>query len=47
MIVRLLTEHHLDFLSLKEVAQDCLSLQLAKSHFVGNHMPRLNVCSIW
>ena len=38
MSVKLLTEHHLEFLSLKEAAQACLSLHLSKCHIVGNHM---------
>ena len=47
MIVKLLTEHHLEFLSLKEAAQACLSLHLSKCHIVGNHMPRLILyCSL-
>ena len=42
MIVKLLTEHHLGFLSLKrEVAQDRMRLNLSKCHIVGNHMSRL------
>ena len=48
MIVKLLTEHHLEFLSLKEVAQTRLSLHLSKCQIVGNLMPRLNyfICSV-
>ena len=42
MIVKLLTEHHLEFLSLREAAQDRLNLQMSKCHIVGNLMPRLN-----
>ena len=42
MIVKLLTEHHLEFLSLKEEAQTRLSLHLSKCQIVGNLMPRLN-----
>ena len=38
MTVMLLTEHHLEFLSLKEVAQARLSLHLSKCHIVGNHL---------
>ena len=38
MSVTLLTEHHLEFLSLKEAAQACLSLYLSKCQIVGNHM---------
>ena len=41
MIVKLLTEHHLEFLSLKEEAQTRLSLHLSKCQIVGNLMPRL------
>ena len=41
MTVTLLTEHHLEFLSLKEAAQAHLSLHLSKCHIVGNHMSRL------
>ena len=41
MTVKLLTEHHLEFLSLKGVAQARLSLHLSKCHIVGNHMSRL------
>ena len=38
MIVKLLTEHHLEFLSLKEAAEASLSLHLSKCHIVGNLM---------
>ena len=38
MTLRPLTEHHLEFLSLKEAAQACLSLFMSKCHIVGNHM---------
>ena len=41
MIVKLPTEHHLGFLSLKEAAQARLSLHLSKCHIVGNHISRL------
>ena len=41
MSVKLLTEYHLEFLSLKEAAQARLSLHLSKCHIVGNHMSRL------
>ena len=34
MIVKLLTEHHLECLSLKEVAEAHLSLHLSKCHIV-------------
>ena len=40
MSVKLLSEHHLDFLSSKEAAQARLSLHLSKCH-VGIHMSRL------
>ena len=36
--VKLLTEHHLEFLSLKKAAQARLSLHLSKCHIVGNHV---------
>ena len=39
--LKLLTEHHLECLSLKEAAQARLSLHLSKCHIVGNHMSRL------
>ena len=38
MNVKLLTEHHLEFLSLKEAAQARLSLRLSKCHIVRNLM---------
>ena len=38
MIVKLLTEHHLEFLSLKAAAQAYLSLQKSKCHIVGNRI---------
>ena len=41
MIVKLLTEHDLEVLSLKEAAHARLSLHLSKCHIVGDHMPRL------
>ena len=41
MIVKLLTEHQLEFLSLKKAAQAHLSLHLSKCHIVGNLMARL------
>ena len=41
MIVKLLTEHHLEFLSLKQVTQARLTLHLSKCLIVGNHMSRL------
>ena len=42
MSVKLLTEHHLEFLSLKEAAQARLNLHMSKYHIVGNHVSRLN-----
>ena len=44
MIVNLLTEHHLEFLSLKEAAQARLSLHLSKCHIVRNHVPLPTLC---
>ena len=41
MIVKLLTEHHLEFLSLKKAAEARLSLHMSKCHIVGNHMSQL------
>ena len=45
MSVKLLTEQHLQFLSLKEAAQARLSLHVSKYHVVGNHMLWLNYSS--
>ena len=42
MTVKLLTKHHLEFLSLKEAVQVRPSRHLSKVHIVGNHMSRLN-----
>ena len=36
MTVKLLTEHHLEFLGLKGGSQARLNLQLSKCHIVGN-----------
>ena len=47
MIVKLLTEHHLEFLSLKEAVQARLSLHMSKCHIVGNFMPRLISRRFW
>ena len=47
MIVKLLTEHHLEFLSLKGGCTGCLSLYLSNYHFVGNHMSRFNYNWLW
>ena len=41
MIVKLLTEHHLEFLSLKGGCKGWSESTLVKSHIVGNLMPRL------
>ena len=41
MSVKLLTEHHLGFLSLKGGCTGSSELTLGKYHIVGNHMPRL------
>ena len=38
MIVKLLTEHHLEFINLKEAAEAHLSLHMSKCHIVGNLM---------
>ena len=38
MSVKLLTEHHLEFLSLKEGCKARLSLHMSKCHIVGNLM---------
>ena len=42
MIVKLLTEHHLEFLSLKGGCTGLSESTLVKYHIVGNHMSRLN-----
>ena len=41
MSVKLLTEHHLEFLSLKGAVEARMSLHMSKCHIVGNHMSRL------
>ena len=46
MSVKLLTEHHLEFLSLNEAAQARLRLHLSNCHIVGNIMHWLNWYSI-
>ena len=46
MSVKLLTEHHLGFLSLKEAAKARLSLHLSKCHIVGNHILRVYVSQL-
>ena len=40
--VKLLTEHHLEFLSLKGDCTDSSESSLVKMHIVENHMSRLN-----
>ena len=42
MVVKLLTEHHLEFLSLREATVGRLSLHMSKCHIVGNLMHWLN-----
>ena len=42
MIVKLLTEQYLEFLSLKKAAEAHPSLHLSKCQIVGNLMPLLN-----
>ena len=39
MIVKLLTEHHLEFLSLKGGCTGLSESTLGKIHIAGNHMP--------
>ena len=39
MIVKLLTEYHLEFLSLKVDCRGLSESTLVKCHIVGNHMP--------
>ena len=41
MIVKLLTEHHLEFLSLKGGCSGSSESMLVKCQIVGNLMPRL------
>ena len=42
MIVKLLTEHHLEFLSLKGDCTTSSEFTMSKCHIVGNHMLRIN-----
>ena len=44
MSVKLLTDHHLECLSLKEAAQAHMSQHLSKCHIAGNSMSWL-ICS--
>ena len=41
MIIKLLTEHHLEFLSLTGGCTGSSESTLSKWHIVGNHMSRL------
>ena len=45
MSVKLLTDYHLEFLSLKEHAHAHLCLHMSKCHIVGNLMSRL-ICAL-
>ena len=51
MIVKLLAEHHLEFLGLKEAAEARPSLHMSNCQIVGNLMPRLisylNACILY
>ena len=47
MIVQLLTEHHLERLSLNEAAEAHLSLHMSKCHIVGNLMHLLIYYTNW
>ena len=47
MIVKLLTEHHLEFLSLKGGCEARPSLHLSKCQIVGNLVPRLNLIQMF
>ena len=46
MIVKLLTEHHLEFLSLKGGCRGSSESTLVKCQIVGNLMPRLDYESV-
>ena len=46
MIVKLLTEHHLEFLSLKGGCRGLSESTLVKCQLVGNLMPRL-ICHLY
>ena len=41
MTIKLLTQHYLEFLRLKEAAQACPSPFISKCHIVVNHMSQL------
>ena len=45
MIVKLLTEHHLEFVSLTGGCRGWSESTHVKCHIVGNHMARLIYCS--
>ena len=45
-MIKLLTEHHLEFLSLKEAAEARPSLHMSKYHIVGNYMHWLILCYV-
>ena len=47
MIVKLLNEHHLEFLSLNEMAEARPSLHMSKCHIVGNLMRWLKFINIY
>ena len=46
MSVKLLTEHHLEFLGYNGGCTGSLSLHLSKYHIVGNHVSRL-ICKLY
>ena len=46
MIVKLLTEHHLEFLSLKGGCTGSSESTLVKCHFVGSHITLLKYASV-
>ena len=46
MIVKLLTEHHLEFLSLKGGFRSSSESTLVKCQIVGNLMPRLIIVNL-
>ena len=47
MILELLTEHHLEFVSLKEAAEAHLSQHMSKCHIAGNLMHWHNYCIVY
>ena len=44
MSVKLLTEHHLEFLNLKGSYTGSSESTLVKCHIIGNHMSQLKLC---